>query len=87
MSKPESPAPAKQRSPIGATLGAIALVLGVTAFLLYRFGVFSGDGSVKNAPPPAEQMLEQLPETERKKVREQAERVDDTPMPKPPAGS
>ena len=79
--------PVKKRSSLGGTLGAVALVAAVTAFLLYRFDVFSGDGSVKNAPAPADQLLQQIPEPERKKAREQAERVDETPMPKPPAGS
>lgn len=87
MLKPEKQAKPSPARTAATALGAIAIIAGVTTFLLYRFGVLGDDGSAKNVPPPAEQLLQQLPEPERKKAREQMEQLEQTPHPKPSAGA
>ncbi len=87
MLKPDDArAPNKVHAALKAA-GAFLLLALVVVFVLYRFGALEGEGASRGAPPPAEQVLQQLPERERQKAREQLREIEATPNPKPSAGS
>lgn len=87
MLKPEPVKKERDTRAILTGAAAVAVIAAVAIFLLYRFGVIGGDGTVKDAPSPAEQVLNSMPEEQRKAVRKQIEEMEKVPNPKPASGS